>query len=240
VLRNEDCNAGIFAGRQCEIRNTLNTKLVPNVSEIVALVELDLVGHRASAVLLIVGVLQVPAGLGLLDEFADNLPLSVCGLINGAPHLQVLGRVSVLVLGRSLPCDDVCASRRETKLINVVGGQSGDDVASGCVDHSHVLNRGEGKEAAIRRVFAASEVALGALESREVLVYRRSIEDTNVLGSAVCRLSARLLVDVEDDRVALTGKLSRLSHDCVIVYFPYRLEIFDKASNGWVTTAVCG
>jgi hypothetical protein len=175
---------------------------------------LDLVGHRASAVLLIVGVLQVPAGLGLLNKFADNLPFSVCGLVDGAPHLQVLGRVSVLILGRPLPCDNVCASRRKSELVNVVGGQGGDDVSGGCVHHGHVLDRGEGKEAAIRGVLAAPEVALGALESRKILVYRRSIEDTNVLGSAVCRVSARLFEEVEDNRNALTGKLSRLSHDC--------------------------
>jgi hypothetical protein len=33
-------------------------------------------------------------------------------------------------------------------------------------------------------------------------------------------MSARLFEEGEDNRVALTRKLSGLSHDCAIVYFP--------------------
>ena len=183
---NEHGHAGVVAGRQSEVRDALDTELVPHGSEVVALVELDLVGDGASAELLVVRVLQVPTSLVLLDKLANNLTFSLSNLIDGAPHLQVLDRIAILVLGRPLPGDNVCAGRRETELVDVVGRQGGDDVAVGGIDNGHVLNGSPSEEAAVRRVFATSEVAFGALEARLVLVDRRSVEDANVLGSAVC------------------------------------------------------
>jgi hypothetical protein len=182
----EHGHTGVVAGRQSEVRNALDTELVPYGSEVIALVELNLVGDGASAELLVVRVLQVPASLVLLDKLANNLTFSLSNLINGAPHLQVLDRIAILVLGRPLPGDDVCAGGREAELVDVIGRQGGDDVAVGSIDNGDVLNGSPSEEAAVRRVFATSEVAFGALESRLVLVDRRGVEDANVLGSAVC------------------------------------------------------
>ena len=118
--------------RQRKVRNTLHAQLIPDCGQVVALVELDLVGHGAGAQLLIGSVLQVPSGLRLLDETAHDRVL-ISGL-NGAPHLQVLNGVSVRILRRTLPGDHVGAERGETQLEHVIGGDGPDGMANGGVD----------------------------------------------------------------------------------------------------------
>lgn len=100
----------VLAGRQSEIGHAFNTELVPWIAQIFRLEELDLVGDTASAELLVGRVLQVPAGLRLLHVFADDCALGALSLIRqGLPDLQVLLGVTLIILRRQLPCDDVCA-----------------------------------------------------------------------------------------------------------------------------------
>ena len=78
----------LASGRQGVISDPLHAKLIPDGDEVVALVELDLVGHEPTAVFLIGGVLQVPITLLLLDEPPERL-LVLLGntILNDAPDL---------------------------------------------------------------------------------------------------------------------------------------------------------
>lgn len=84
------------------------------------LVEVHLVGDAAGAELLVECVLQVPSGLGLLDELANDVAVAL--VVNGAPDLEVLDSIAVLVLGGSLPGDDVGAERGEAEFEDVRRG----------------------------------------------------------------------------------------------------------------------
>lgn len=101
----------VLARRDSKISNALEPELVPDSAQILALVELDLVGDATSTEALVAGVLQVPAGLVLLHKLANNTPLSLGAgaVVDRPPHLQVLGSVAGLVLCRALPGDDVGA-----------------------------------------------------------------------------------------------------------------------------------
>lgn len=59
-------------------------------------------------------------------------------------------------------------------------------MSDGGIHYADIVRRCPCKVAAIWGVCTAAEVAIGALEARERLVDRGSIEDTDVLGSAVC------------------------------------------------------
>lgn len=61
----------------------------------------------------------------------------LCSSLNGAPDLQVLASIAVLVLAGSLPGDHVSTERGEAHLENVVGWDSRDNVAGGRVDNGH-------------------------------------------------------------------------------------------------------
>jgi len=101
----------VFAGRHRESRHSLNAQLVPDRLQVAGLVELHLVGNGAGAEVLVGCVLQVPAGLVLLHEFADHGPLvtALALLGHNPPHLEILCRISILVFGGALPGNDVSA-----------------------------------------------------------------------------------------------------------------------------------
>lgn len=133
ALGNEHRNGLSLTRRQCEVRNTLHAQLVPDSRQVIALVELNFVGHSAGAQPLIRSVLQVPASLRLLDEAAHDRVL-ISGL-NGTPDLQILDGISVLVLRRALPGDHVGAERGEAQLEHVLGRDGADDMAHGRVNN---------------------------------------------------------------------------------------------------------
>lgn len=135
ALRHEDSNVGIATLGQSKVLDTLDAQLVVDGTQVGRLVEVHLVGDGASTELLIESVLQVPASLVLLHELANNLAGGL--VVNGTPDLEVLDGITVLVLGGSLPGDDVSAEGRVAQLEDVLGGQSGDCVALSRVDNCH-------------------------------------------------------------------------------------------------------
>ncbi len=89
-----------------------------------ALVELNLVGHKTGAEAFVGSILQVPARHGLLHELSKRLLLSIVGnVLDDAPDLEVLGGIAVLVLGGALPCAQVSALGRESQIIDGRQGQ---------------------------------------------------------------------------------------------------------------------
>ncbi len=71
ALGNEDGNGVVLSSwGQCVVGSSLDSQSVPDLEEVMALEELDFVGNKSSAVLLIGGVLQVPVALLLLNEAA--------------------------------------------------------------------------------------------------------------------------------------------------------------------------
>lgn len=172
-----------FPRRQREVSHALDAQLVPDGAQIVRLVELHLVGDGARAKHLVRRVLQVPAILVLLHILADHgAVLVVLGLVgHGPPDLEVLDGIAVVVLGGTLPRDDVCAEGREAQLVDVWGGERGDDVAARGIHHRDVFGRGPRKIPAVGRVAAAAEVALGPLEAGQRLVDGRGVEEPDAL-----------------------------------------------------------
>lgn len=122
----------VFPGRYRKLRDTFNSELVPDGAKVSALVELDFVRDHASTIPLIIGVLQVPPCLVLLDELTDNGPVGIVSgrnIFNNAPDFEVLDRISYLVFGRSLPRNDESAEGREPELVDIVSGYGGYNVA---------------------------------------------------------------------------------------------------------------
>jgi hypothetical protein len=121
AFRNKNGNGVVLAARsKSKVGSTLDSKLVPDLDEIVALVELDFVGDETSTVLLIGCVLEVPALLLLLNKAAQRLlVLSSDTILYNTPDLEVLGSISVLVLGGAFPGDDESTSGRETEFVDV-------------------------------------------------------------------------------------------------------------------------
>jgi hypothetical protein len=127
----------VLSRTDSKVSDTFDTQLVPDLGQIVALVDLDLVGDDAGAELLIESVLQVPACPRFLHEAANRLFLdtfSICLLVDDQPDFEVLGRVTVLVFAGTLPGDDVGAQRGEPKLEDIICGQGGDHCASVGID----------------------------------------------------------------------------------------------------------
>lgn len=117
--------------RDREIRHTLHAQLIPNGRQVVALVELNLIGDDTGAVLFVGRVLQVPASLRLLDEAAHNRMLVS---IDHAPNLEILDSVTLFILGRTLPGDQVSTEWRETQLEDILGRKGSDDMSDGGVN----------------------------------------------------------------------------------------------------------
>lgn len=115
----------ILAWRNSEIRHAFYTQLVPNRCQVAALVELYLVRDHAGTIPLVVRVLEVPAGLRLLNEAAHDVLLSVTSFqrirptLDYPPDLEVLDRIALVVFTRSLPSDRECSQRREANLKDV-------------------------------------------------------------------------------------------------------------------------
>ena len=167
----------VLARRQSEVSHALHAKLVPWVAQILRLEELHLVGDTARAELLIRRVLQVPASLRLLHILADHCSLGTLRLVwQSLPDLQVLLSVALLVLARELPCNDVGAQRRESKLEDVDCRDGRNEVASRGIDHRNprislatdfvrellkdlLFGRRPGKVPAVRRVAFTTKVA---------------------------------------------------------------------------------
>lgn len=183
ALGNKDCDGMVLAaGGEGKVSSPLDSELVPDLDEVVALVELHLVGDEASAVLLISRVLEIPASLLLLDEAAEGLLVGGRdAFLYDTPDLEVLGRIAVLILGRALPCDDKGATRREAELVDVLDGEGEDLRAGRGVDYGDGLGGGPAEEAATGRVGTAPEVALGPGEPSERLVDGRSVKDADGL-----------------------------------------------------------
>lgn len=121
--------------RKSKIRHPLHTQLIPDRRQIVALVELNLVGHDAGTQLLVGRILQVPAGLRLLHVAAHDRMLVAA--LNCAPHLEILHSVSIGVLARPLPGDHVGTERGEAQLEDIVGGDGRDDVTDRGIDDGY-------------------------------------------------------------------------------------------------------
>lgn len=185
ALWDEDGNVLVLAGREGKVGDALNAQLVPHGTEVVAVVELDLVGDDARAEALILRVLQVPAISRLLDELANGLLLSIIGeLLDGAPDLEVLGSIAILILGGALPGAQVGTVGGEAEIVDGRDGQRSQDVADGRVDDDDALVSGVGKVAAASRVDTAPEVPFGLGESRKSFVDRVGIKDADgLLGS---------------------------------------------------------
>lgn len=110
--------------RDCKISYSFHPEFVPNRAQVSTLVELHLIGHNSSAELLVGGILQVPPGLVLLHKLANRISLTLVAsaFIQRFPNLEVLGRITVLVLRGSLPSNQECTVRRESELKDVVCG----------------------------------------------------------------------------------------------------------------------
>lgn len=120
----------LAARSKSKVGSTLDSKLVPDLDEIVAFVELNFVGDETSTVLLISCVLEVPALLLLLNKAAQRLlVLSSDTVLYNTPDLEVLGSISVLVLGRAFPGDDESTAGRETEFVDIEDGKRKDLLA---------------------------------------------------------------------------------------------------------------
>lgn len=102
----------VVAWRNGKILHAFEPQLVPNSAEIIALVELNLVGDDARAILLVSRVAQVPACLALLHVFANGLTITISGtLFDGAPDLEVFDSIAIVVLGGTLPGNNEVSER---------------------------------------------------------------------------------------------------------------------------------
>lgn len=139
----------LASGSESEVSGSLDPKLVPDSDKIMRLVELHLVGDEAGTVLFVGSVLKVPASLLLLDEAANGLLIGGSNtILDGAPDLQVLGGVTILIFGRTLPRDEKRALGREAELVNVKNGQSENGGTGSGVNDVDTLRRSPAKVAA--------------------------------------------------------------------------------------------
>jgi len=126
ALRYEDSDVPVHTRGDGKVGHALGAQFVPDGREVVAIVKLDLIRHHAGAEALVVGVLQVPARCRFLNESAKRLLLGpLVEGFNGAPDLEILSGVSILILGRALPGAQEGASRGETEVVNGLDRQVG-------------------------------------------------------------------------------------------------------------------
>lgn len=114
ALRDKHSDRQVLARRSDgKIGDTFSAQLLPDGAHVVRLVELDLVGNTPGTVFFICSVLQVPSSRVLLHVSSNWHAFAIFAnvFIYGLPNLEVLGRISVLVLGRSLPGYDVGSER---------------------------------------------------------------------------------------------------------------------------------
>ncbi|KAI6751372.1 hypothetical protein HG531_006068 [Fusarium graminearum] len=182
----------LAARSEGKVGGTLDSELVPDRNEIVALVELDLVCYETSTVLLIGRVLKVPALLLLLNKTAKGLLILTSNtLLYNTPDLKVLGGIAILILARALPGDDESATRRETEFVNVKDRERKDLLTSRGINNGDNLRGGPTEVTSTGRVNTVSEVALGLVEPSERLVDGRSVKDADGLLGSVGKLQRR-------------------------------------------------
>ena len=87
----------VLARRYSKVACTLYPQLVPNSTQIAALVELHLVGNKSSTKLFVGCVLQVPARLTLLYVLADDGAVAVLRIVDRPPDFEILDGVTILV-----------------------------------------------------------------------------------------------------------------------------------------------
>ena len=195
ALRHKNGNVLVETGGNGKVGDALDAQSVPWDREIVAVVELNLIGNEAGAELLVGRVLKVPARHLLLDPLAEGLlDVAIAKFLNGAPDLEVLCCISVLILANALPGADVGAARGEGHLVDEGEGHRRQNVADRGVDDYDAVISGVGKVASAWRVNATPKIPLGLDEPRKGFVDRRGVEDTNSLLGPV-------------------GKLQRAGHD---------------------------
>jgi hypothetical protein len=195
ALGHEDGDALVQARGDGKVGHALDAQLGPDGRQVVAVVELHLVGDDAGAILLVRRILQVPARLRLLDELSERLLLGALGqVLDGAPDLEVLGGVAVFVLGRAFPRAQICPTGREAELVDGRDRERRQHVADRSVDNDDTIARGVGEVSATGRVDTAPEVPFGLGEPRKGFVDRGGIEDADGLLGSV-------------------GKLQRIRHD---------------------------
>lgn len=188
-LGDKDCDVVTLAGRNGKVSNTFDSKLVPDGAKIVAVVELHLVGDNASAELLVRGVLQIPACLGLLNKPPYGLFLGPFGdIFHGSPDLQVLGCIASFVFRRTLPGAQEGSVGRKGDIVDVRNGYRGQNMTNGCIDDADTFARHPGQISTAGRVDTAPQISFGINESRERLVDRLGVGDTDSLLGSVSKL----------------------------------------------------
>lgn len=174
---------------QGEVGEALDTQLIPDSTEIMALEKLYFVRHAAGAKLFVARVLQIPARGRLLYEFSNGFFLGSLGcVVNGAPDLQILRGITILILARTLPGAEESAARRKGNLEYVHNGDGGQDLGTGSIDDGNGIRSGPSDIATAGGVNAAPQVPFRFVEAGQRGVDRRSVGDTNGLLGSVCKL----------------------------------------------------
>lgn len=75
----------ILTRRNSEVCDSLHADLVPDLGQIVTLVDLHFIGHDSCAEAFVKGVLQVPATLVLLNEATHGLFLGIGRVFLNSP-----------------------------------------------------------------------------------------------------------------------------------------------------------
>jgi len=178
-----------LARGQGEVGETLDTQLIPDSAEIMALEKLYFVRHAAGAELFVARVLQIPARGRLLDELADRLFLGSVGCVfNGAPDLQILGSITAFILARALPRAEKGATGRKGDLEDVYNGDGGQDLGTRSIDNGNGIRGGPSNIATAGGVNAVPQVPFWFGEAGQRGVDRLSVGDTNGLLGSVCKL----------------------------------------------------
>ena len=154
-LRDENGYIIALSRSNGKVRYPLSPQFVPNSSQVVTAVKLDLVRHEAGAELFIRGVLKVPASLRLLDELTHRLFVStVRSVINNAPDLQVFRGIPVLVLGRAFPRAQIRATGREGDFENIGDDEGGENMTGRGIHDADTFIGRPGEEATAGRIYA--------------------------------------------------------------------------------------
>ena len=142
-LRDKHSDGVVLAGRNSEICDPFHSQLIPYLSQVMTLVYLHFVCDHTTTKSFVKRVLQVPAGLRFLHEFADRLSLRRihrCLLFYDSPDLQVLDGIASFIFRWSLPGDHICSERREADLEDILGRESGDGITVVWIDDDDTVS----------------------------------------------------------------------------------------------------